>query len=576
MVNTLPHTRHLRRVTALLTLALALTTVAVFGAPRARAADTTRFISAVAPMAQQAQREFRVPASVSIAQSILESGWGTSSLAVYAHAYFGIKCKTDYASPYQLGCMDKSSLEYYDPNNPTPVVSAFRTYRSAGDSFSDHGYFLKNSSRYAAAFNYSSDPDNFIREVAKAGYATDPGYADYIIRLMRTYNLYAYDSASTTNQPVRVDGAIGDKYYAIGGPSSPLGFAIGGEVDGPVAGSRMTVFNKGILPWSPSGGAHPIMTEIWSHYRYSQSLREVLGPVTSDAYTTNSTLQQNFVGGRITRTNGSWNDVYGRIFVRWTALGADRGLLGMPTSTETAGPVAGSRMNRFAGGTIIWSPQTEAQALLPGISAWYWNLSTSDRRTIGIPRSAEYQVSGGIAQDFTGGTVYWRDGRAVMVYGTIGERYAALGGPSGQLGFPTRQEFGFNGGRVTDFGNGSIYWSPATGAQPVWSGINSWYRGRPPAVQSGLGLPSAVEQDAEVPGTRVQAYAGGRIYWYDLQAHSVYGSTGQKYAEFGGARSQLGRPTVEEYDIPGGRATGFEGGRIEFSWRDYSTRVILN
>lgn len=575
MMSTHPRPRLIRRTAALLVLTLALAAVSLARSPQAQAADTSRFITAVAPLAQQAQREFRVPASVSIAQSILESGWGTSSLAVYAHAYFGIKCKTDYSSPYQLGCMDKSSLEYYDPSNPTPVVSAFRTYRSATDSFADHGYFLKNSSRYAAAFNYSSDPDNFIREVAKAGYATDPGYADYIIKLMRTYNLYAYDSGSSP-QPVRVDGAIGDKYYAIGGTSSPLGIAIGGEVDGPVAGSRMTVFNKGILPWTYAGGAHPIMTDIWSHYRYSQSLREALGPVTSDASTTNSILQQNFAGGRIIRSNGSWNDVYGRIFVRWDALGADRGLLGMPTTTETAGPVDGSRMNRFAGGTIIWSPRTDAHALLPGISAWYWNLSAADRRTIGIPASEEYTVNGRIVQDFTGGKVFWQDGRVLMVYGAIGERYTALGGPRGQLGFPTRQEFDFNGGRATDFEHGSIYWSPGTGPQPVWSGMNDLYRGMPAAAQRGLGLPSAAEQDAEVANTRVQTYTGGRIYWYNVRAHSVYGSIGVKYAELGAARSNLGRPTVEEYDIQGGRATGFERGRIEFSYADGSTRVVLN
>ncbi|NNG20722.1 hypothetical protein HJ590_14370 [Naumannella sp. ID2617S] len=565
-----------RRGVALLTAVLTVVAVSVTHAPAARAADTGRFIKAVAPMAQQAQTEYQVPASVSIAQSILESGWGGSTLAVYAHAYFGIKCKTDYTSPYQLGCMDKSSLEYYDPANPVPIVSAFRTYRSAEDSFRDHGYFLKNSSRYAAAFNFTRDPDNFIREVGRAGYATDPGYADYIINLMRSYNLYQYDTAPISTQRITVDGAIGEKYRAIGGTSSPLGFAIAGEVDGPVAGSRMTVFNKGMLPWTAQYGAHPIMSDVWSHYRYSQSLRELMGPVASDPYTANGALQQNFATGRITRSSGNWNDVYGRIFARWSAFDTDRGLLGIPTTSEIDGPVAGSRMNRFAGGTILWSPQTDAHALLPGISAWYWNLSATDRRIIGLPTSGEYAVRSGLAQDFTGGKVYWRDGRAVMVYGVIADRYHSLGGPSGNLGFPTSSEFAFNRGRAVDFTGGGIYWSPATGAQHCWWGINDFYRRQPTAAQGGLGLPVAAETDARVPNTRVQAFAGGQVYWFDNRAHSVYGVIGGRYRDLGAETSALGRPSVEEYDIPGGRATGFERGRIEFYWNDFSTRVITN
>ena len=120
--------------------------------PRANAVDTAAYIALVAPMAQRATDLYGVPASVSIAQSILESGWGQSTLATQANAYFGIKCNTS-TTPYATGCYSIVTSEY-DPATGTyyQVVANFRKYASVSDSFLDHGYFLSHSSRYAAAF----------------------------------------------------------------------------------------------------------------------------------------------------------------------------------------------------------------------------------------------------------------------------------------------------------------------------------------------------------------------------------------------------------------------------------------
>ena len=62
------------------------------------------------------------------------------------------------------------------------------------DSFRDHGHFLRHNSRYAAAFRYSGDADEFLRQIWRAGYATDPKYVDKVIGLMRQYDLYRYDT----------------------------------------------------------------------------------------------------------------------------------------------------------------------------------------------------------------------------------------------------------------------------------------------------------------------------------------------------------------------------------------------
>ena len=72
-------------------------------------------------------------------------------------------------------------------------LETFRSYPNAAASFADYARFLRGNSRYRNAFRYTGQPDQFVREVARAGYATDPAYAAKVIRLMKTYNLYRYD-----------------------------------------------------------------------------------------------------------------------------------------------------------------------------------------------------------------------------------------------------------------------------------------------------------------------------------------------------------------------------------------------
>lgn len=151
-----------------------------------------RFIESVGTAAQAGQERFGVPASVASAQAILESGWGGSDLAQEANNYFGIKCSDGDPGSNADSCVNYDTWEVIDGNDTT-VNDAFRAYESPSDSFLDHGQFLTENPRYAEAFDYSDDPDQFIREVADAGYATDPEYADKIIDIMQTYDLYRFD-----------------------------------------------------------------------------------------------------------------------------------------------------------------------------------------------------------------------------------------------------------------------------------------------------------------------------------------------------------------------------------------------
>jgi len=152
---------------------------------------TAQFIAASVPGAQQSQREHRVPASVTIAQAILESGWGKSALAHFDKNYFGMKCFTQ--GVYANGCKTHSTAECTPAGACFTTNASFRTYASVVNSFRDHGALLATNSRYARAFNYTTNANQFAAEIHAAGYATDPQYTTKLVNIMAKYNLYQYD-----------------------------------------------------------------------------------------------------------------------------------------------------------------------------------------------------------------------------------------------------------------------------------------------------------------------------------------------------------------------------------------------
>ncbi len=148
-----------------------------------------RFLAAAVAAAQASQRETGVPASVTLAQAILESNWGRSQLAQQAKNYFGIKAN---GVPGPAGVVYIATWEHLNGRDIT-VQAAFRAYNSMEESFADHGRYLRDKPIYAQAMRHKDDARQFARLIHAAGYATDPGYADKLIRLMDRYNLYQYD-----------------------------------------------------------------------------------------------------------------------------------------------------------------------------------------------------------------------------------------------------------------------------------------------------------------------------------------------------------------------------------------------
>jgi len=154
-------------------------------------ASRAEFLRQSGQAARRTFAEYKVPASVTVAQAILESGWGMSGLTRNDRNYFGIKCFGS-PGPIALGCHDYATTEC-GKTGCYPTTATFRVYRSATDSFRDHGRFLVENRRYRFAFQYFHDPDQFAAEIHKAGYATDPLYTEKLLKSMRTYNLYQYD-----------------------------------------------------------------------------------------------------------------------------------------------------------------------------------------------------------------------------------------------------------------------------------------------------------------------------------------------------------------------------------------------
>jgi flagellum-specific peptidoglycan hydrolase FlgJ len=151
------------------------------------------FINAIAPGALATQRRFGVPAAVTIAQAIDESGWGQSSLALNDHNLFGIKGTGPAGS-------DILPTEEYENGQWVTANSAFRVYHNFAESIEDHGELLATSGYYTQAMADRTDPDAFANALTGV-YATNPSYGSDLIQLMQQYNLYRYDAAPTAARP---------------------------------------------------------------------------------------------------------------------------------------------------------------------------------------------------------------------------------------------------------------------------------------------------------------------------------------------------------------------------------------
>jgi flagellum-specific peptidoglycan hydrolase FlgJ len=163
-------------------------------APTHPANSQQAFISAVAPGAMAAQQRWGVPAAVTIAQAIEESGWGQSGLAANYHNLFGIK------GSGPAGSVTLPTQEFENGQWVT-IDAPFRAYHNNAESIADHAELLATSGYYTRAMADRAVPDAFANDLTGV-YATDPDYGANLIAMMKLYNLYQYDSpAASTPAP---------------------------------------------------------------------------------------------------------------------------------------------------------------------------------------------------------------------------------------------------------------------------------------------------------------------------------------------------------------------------------------
>ena len=154
------------------------------------------YLEKYASFAVEEMQRSGVPASITLAQGMLESSYGNSELAVKANNHFGIQCHDDWTG---------KSYEHMDAGE----IRQFRKYSSVLESYADHSDFLANRSRYSALFELErTDYKGWANGLKQAGYAEDPDYAAKLIRMIELFGLYEYDSvdvsmAESVEQPVK-------------------------------------------------------------------------------------------------------------------------------------------------------------------------------------------------------------------------------------------------------------------------------------------------------------------------------------------------------------------------------------
>ncbi len=147
-----------------------------------------RYVKKYADMAVKEMVRSGVPASITLAQGMLESGSGMSKLATQGNNHFGIKC--------HKGWEGKSMKVDDDAPN-----ECFRVYSSVADSYKDHSDFLRYRDRYKFLFDLErTDYKGWAYGLKKAGYATDPGYPAKLIKYIEEYKLYKYDVLSKVEE----------------------------------------------------------------------------------------------------------------------------------------------------------------------------------------------------------------------------------------------------------------------------------------------------------------------------------------------------------------------------------------
>ncbi|MGH3434922.1 MAG: hypothetical protein ACRDRN_00480 [Sciscionella sp.] len=334
--------------------------------------------------------------------------------------------------------------------------------------------------------------------------------------------------------------------------------------------------------WLGPAPATPPQTDpITDYYNKLGGAKSYLGtPVGSELSIPGGGLSRDYQGGTIywSQATGA-HVVKGSILVKYRALGGPTSALGYPKTDETATPDGYGRYNHFngaAGYSIYWTPSTGAHEIGGAIRA-KWASMGWEAGVLGYPWTDETGTPDGKGRfnhfSRNNGSIYWTpDTGAQEVQGAIAAKWASLKWERGPLGYPTDDESGTPDGKgrynqFTGTGGASIYWTQSTGAHAVYGAIRAHWKALG-WEQGPMGYPTTDERGTPDGIGRYNHFTGGdgaSIYWTpSTGAWSVHGAIRDKWASMGWETSRLGYPTSDEYGVAGGRESRFQQGWISY------------
>ncbi|WP_186762675.1 FG-GAP-like repeat-containing protein [Lentzea tibetensis] len=378
----------------------------MFASAGAAHADTPGYINSVAGHAQAEKAEFTVPASVSIAQAILESRSGESKLAREDNNQHGLKCAAaDRPGPIAIRC------RAYQTQECTPgchtVTAYFRVFANVRDSFRDHGRLLTSSPSYAHALPYRNDPDRFAREIGKV-YATDGSYGEKVVKLMKDHNLYRFDSGGPPpSGPAELIISSGNTDFTGDGKEDIATFTRGSTADAYVAASTGSGFSGTSQKWHDwfAAGSEIPLTGDFNGDGKADVATFTRG-TTADVFVALST------GSGFSGTSVKWHD--------WFAMGSEIPAVGdfngdnkddiaVFTRGDAADVyVALSTGSSFSGTSLKWHDFFAAGAEIPAIGDFNGD-GKDDIATFTRGATADVYVALSTGSSFSGTSLKWHD-----------------------------------------------------------------------------------------------------------------------------------------------------------------------
>ena len=349
----------------------------------------------------------------------------------------------------------------------------------------------------------------------------------------------------------------------------PLGYPMGDTTCGLSDGGCSTEFQGGSIYSSKSTGTHIVSGQVLEAWTQRSAERGALGYPTSDTVCglTSGGCFSHFQNGSLYWTSDTGaRAVTGVIRTRWEAARWEAGPLGYPVDEQVCGLVRGGCFQDFQGGSVYTAPASGTR-IVPTAVLTEWGTTGWELGRLGYPTKDRIcgLAGGGCFQQFEGGAIYTAPGAGTRtVLGAIGQAWNASGWEVGPLGYPAGNEVCAPSGQQCSqqFQRGAIHWSSATGAHFVNGALKTGYDATG-GTTGPLGYPTRNPLCGLVRSGCFQDFQNGSVYWTPTTgAHAVSGAIRTAWGAAGWEFGALGYPTGDAVTTASEISQQFEGGRL--------------